>query len=77
MHSFDEAYAQLMSCCESSTVFMLTQRLKGRPGTLDALRTFDQIADYPAEMINNAEQREPIVSKLLAEALACSDGENL
>ena len=73
MNNFDETYAQLIARCESSTVLMLTKTLRAGPSSMTALRIFDQIADYPADMISTFEDRKPIVGKLLNAALQQSE----
>ncbi|WP_408601329.1 hypothetical protein [Pseudomonas sp. PLMAX] len=69
MHSFDESFLALKGNCEASTSFMLVKALEANALSLKALGAFDQISDYPADLVLDPDAREKLVAELLSKSL--------
>jgi hypothetical protein len=69
MHNLNNAFAQLKLNCQSSTTLMLIKALGGSSLSLKAVEVFDEISDYPVDIISAAQKREKIVADLLSKAL--------
>jgi len=69
MHNLNDAFAQLKLNCQSSTTLMLIKALDGSSLSLKALEVFDEIADYPPDVIGEPEARKKIVADLLSKSL--------
>lgn len=69
MHNLNDAFAQLKLNCQGSTSLMLVKALNANSLSLSALSIFDEIADYPADMIIDPDARAKLVAELLAKSL--------
>ena len=69
MHNLNDAFAQLKLNCQGSTTLMLIKALDGSSLALKAVEIFDQIADYPVDVITDPKTREKIVADLLSKSL--------
>lgn len=69
MNNFDDAFAQLKAKCEGSTSLMLVKSVSASSLALNALWIFDELADYPQDILLNPASREDVVRELLGKAV--------
>lgn len=74
MHNLNDAFAQLKLNCQSSTTLMLIKALDGSSLSLKALEIFDEISDYPVDVIEDVKTREQVVAELLSKSLTSVAG---
>lgn len=69
MHNLNDAFAQLKLNCQGSTTLMLIKALDGSSLSLKALEIFDEIADYPPDVVGDPDTRKKVVADLLSKSL--------
>ena len=69
MHNLNDAFAQLKLNCQGSTTLMLIKALDASSLSLKALEIFDEIADYPADVVGDQDTRKKVVAELLSKSL--------
>lgn len=69
MNNFNEAFGQLKLNCQGSTTLMLVKALDANKLSLSAVSIFDEIADYPADVLLDPTARASLVADLLSKSL--------
>lgn len=69
MNNFDDVFAQLKVKCEGSTTLMLVKSVNASSLAINALSIFDELADYPQDILLNPASREGVVRELLGKAV--------
>lgn len=75
LNNFNEAFLSLRQGSEASPGFMLVKALSAEHAALDAILIFDEIADYPVDVISDPQSRSQVVTELLTRAVSAKADE--